>query len=371
MLSNEISQQEFEKLIAQAKEIVEQQKDKRFVILLAGRTGVGKSSTINSLMDKEVAPVGDYEPTTMTIEKYDNELNGVPFTIYDSPGLCDELEERKNDYTYINLMIEKIEKLDSMWFVTRLDDTRVSRDEKRGIKLISQAFGKEVWQQAIIVFTFAGNVKPEKYSTAVVERTRLIKKEIANYINADVAENIPSVAVDNHSKTTPDGKTWLNKLFTNAYKIMSDEGAFPLIFSLLDRLEPPKPKVVYETKIEKVYVDKPSNPSPQASTSNLSTSQNPDNESQILMDTDDEKIIIIKTLNVFSNFTQYHQTGKKLGEQIGSHPGRIVGGTAGGIAGGAADGAEIGGEIAGDLGKAIGRVVGGTIGGIVGFFKSF
>ncbi|MGF1981392.1 MAG: hypothetical protein RMY30_038210 [Nostoc sp. CmiSLP01] len=51
----------------------------------------------------------------MTIEKYDRELNRVPFTIYDSPGLCDALEEKKNDYTYINLMIEKIEKLDSMW----------------------------------------------------------------------------------------------------------------------------------------------------------------------------------------------------------------------------------------------------------------
>ncbi|MGF1981393.1 MAG: hypothetical protein RMY30_038215 [Nostoc sp. CmiSLP01] len=43
MLSNDISQQEFERLIAQAKEIVEKQKNKRFVILLTGRTGVGKS----------------------------------------------------------------------------------------------------------------------------------------------------------------------------------------------------------------------------------------------------------------------------------------------------------------------------------------
>ncbi|MCF4995417.1 hypothetical protein GIW70_12055 [Pseudomonas syringae] len=40
----------------------------RITILLVGRTGVGKSSTINSLMGAEVAPVGKFTATTLQVE---------------------------------------------------------------------------------------------------------------------------------------------------------------------------------------------------------------------------------------------------------------------------------------------------------------
>ncbi|MFM6622607.1 MAG: GTPase, partial [Dolichospermum sp.] len=52
-----------------------------------GRTGAGKSSTVNSLMGKTVAPAGDYEPTTMEAKNYESEIAGVKFTVIDTPGL--------------------------------------------------------------------------------------------------------------------------------------------------------------------------------------------------------------------------------------------------------------------------------------------
>ena len=62
---------------------------------------MGKSSSVNSLMGKEVAPVGDWLPTTMGVTSYDSDAFGIKFTVIDTPGLCDDLEEEGKDYKYL------------------------------------------------------------------------------------------------------------------------------------------------------------------------------------------------------------------------------------------------------------------------------
>ncbi|MCV3213991.1 50S ribosome-binding GTPase [Plectonema radiosum NIES-515] len=62
------------------------------MLLLVGRTGVGKSSTVNSLMGEKIAKVGDDEATTVEVKAYDRKINDVNFTVFDTPGLCDDFE---------------------------------------------------------------------------------------------------------------------------------------------------------------------------------------------------------------------------------------------------------------------------------------
>ena len=107
-----------------------------FSFLLVGRTGVGKSSTVNSLMGQDVAPTDAYQPMTSTVQPYPHTINGVKFTLVDTPGLCDELEEQGKDKEYLDLIQASVNAIDSLWYVTRLDDARVSSDEKRGIKIL-------------------------------------------------------------------------------------------------------------------------------------------------------------------------------------------------------------------------------------------
>ncbi len=55
-------------------------------LLLAGRTGAGKSSLINALVGQHVSPVGVI-PTTQTPTPYELEGGGIPLRVLDMPGV--------------------------------------------------------------------------------------------------------------------------------------------------------------------------------------------------------------------------------------------------------------------------------------------
>lgn len=225
-----------------AQKIVEsfaQASKRRFTFLLVGRTGVGKSSTINNLMGQEVAKVGDNEATTSDVTIYDETAYGVPFRVIDTPGLCDDLPEAGNDEEYLYKIQHEIQNtnLDCMWFVTNLNETRVRGDEKRAIKLINQAFGEEIWNHAIIVFTFADKFNPDKFDDKFTKRTNSIREEIASYVGQKIAKKVPSVPVNNENKKTPDGKYWLGELYTSVFSRMGDQAMQSFYMATAKRLK--------------------------------------------------------------------------------------------------------------------------------------
>jgi hypothetical protein len=112
--------------------------------------------------------------------------------------------------------------------------------------LIGQAFGQEVWKHAIIVFTHANdsysNTIPrvKQYQERLEVRTQQFRREISQWAGASLSEMVPTVAIDNLMRTTPDGKEWLGELYVKVLNHISDRGVSPFVLATADRLSFPK-----------------------------------------------------------------------------------------------------------------------------------
>ncbi len=213
-------------------------REKQYIsFLLIGRTGVGKSSTINSLLGQDVAPTSKYRPTTMEIKTYQHCHEQVNYKIIDTPGLCDDLPEAGNDERYLNNIKKCAAHADCIWFVTELDAPRVSSDEKRGIKLISQTLGECIWSRSIVVFTRSDKVNKNDFDSDLIQRSAVIREEILKYAPTTNVDEIPCVAVSNLNEKLPNNKPWLGDLFTQVVVRFSDSAALPFLKSMQKDIE--------------------------------------------------------------------------------------------------------------------------------------
>jgi len=232
--------EEVKAVVEELKERLNKAKGKTFTFLLIGRTGVGKSSTLNSLMGARVAPVNDFDPCTTNIDIHETDLCGVIVRVVDTPGLCDT-EGTDNDAQYIELMRQKIpHTIDAVLFVSRLNEPRVDASEQRGLRLITEAFGELFWKKAIIVFTCSDMVSVSRLDEYLDERTKrihaaLLKLQLSN----DAVHTIPSVAVDNTNleKVNPDGQTWIQQLYLTVLDRIENSSKDVFVLSTSHMLE--------------------------------------------------------------------------------------------------------------------------------------
>ena len=212
---------------------------RKFTFLVVGKTGVGKSTTINSLVGYKVCPTGRYDPTTARVSRHGASINGILFDVVDTPGLGDH--SREQDLTYMRKILRRVRRIDSLLFATRLDEHRLDELEERIIDMITEAFGPDIWNRAVIMFTHADKVDREDYKRDLRERTKRVRKSIERLAGTRVANQVPSVAIANDKKTerplpTPDGKSWLGEVYTQVFLRVSDEGAIPFFLATASRI---------------------------------------------------------------------------------------------------------------------------------------
>ncbi|WP_025728126.1 YcjF family protein [Atopobacter phocae] len=109
-------------------------------IMVAGKTGVGKSTLINSLFRENLATTGMGQPVTQHLERI--EKKGVPMILYDTRGLelnenIDELFEQELQEVLTENKANHFEKLHLVYYCINAQSKRIEPAEIQLIKRIA------------------------------------------------------------------------------------------------------------------------------------------------------------------------------------------------------------------------------------------
>lgn len=195
-------------------------------ILVLGKGGVGKSSTVNSLIGEQAVRVSSFQAEGLRPVMVTRSRAGFTINIIDTPGL---VEGGYVNYQALELikgfLLNKT--IDVMLFVDRLDAYRVDDLDKQVIKAITQSFGKEIWCRSLIVLTHAQLCPPDelsydvfsfKRSEALIKTIRLgarIRKRESedSFVPVNLVENSGRCNKnENDEKVLPNGETWVPNL---------------------------------------------------------------------------------------------------------------------------------------------------------------
>ncbi|CAL8463424.1 g2958 [Coccomyxa elongata] len=176
-------------------------KKTKLTILLLGKTGVGKSSTANSILAERVANVAALQSDTSKAQCFSRVAAGFTLSIIDTPGVLEG--DAINGAALSGIVYEvKGRPVDAVLFLNRLDDFRVDASDIQVIEGVTRALGETVWNNTFIGLTHGRLTSlPDDltYDEYVERRAGALREAIYKHSGAKAAE-LPVVLIENSSR---------------------------------------------------------------------------------------------------------------------------------------------------------------------------
>lgn len=206
-------------------------------VLVLGKTGVGKSATINSIFGEDKSKTNAFLPATCSVKEITGVVGGVKFRVIDTPGLGTTVRDEKSNRKMLKSVKKYIKKCppDIVLYVDRIDTQRQGADDLSLLQCITSVLGLSIWSKAIITLTHsAADPPPEgpsgspiNYEMIVTHRTHALQQSIRQTTNDPRIEN-PVALVENHhlcrrnmegEKVLPNGLIWKRLLLLLCYSL--------------------------------------------------------------------------------------------------------------------------------------------------------
>ncbi|KAJ0988427.1 hypothetical protein J5N97_006783 [Dioscorea zingiberensis] len=212
-------------------ENLKQENVSTLTILVMGKSGVGKSSTVNSIFGERVASVSAFQSEGPSPLMFSRSRGGFTLNVIDTPGLVEGGYVNEHAINTIKrFLLNKT--IDVFIYVDRFDVYRQDNLDRQVIKAITDSFGNGIWRRGLVVLTHAQFTPPAdayyafsaKRSEAILKFIRLgayIKtREFQDYgISVVLVENSSRCKMDGlGERILPDGTAW----FPHLMRVITD-----------------------------------------------------------------------------------------------------------------------------------------------------
>ena len=213
-------------------------------IMVLGKSGVGKSSTINSIFDEVKFNTDAFHMGTKKVQDVVGTVQGIKVRVIDTPGLLPSWSDQPHNEKILHSVKRFIKKTppDIVLYLDRLDMQSRDFSDMPLLRTITDIFGPPIWFNAIVVLTHAASAPPDgpngtpsTYDMFVTQRSHVVQQAIRQAAG-DMRLMNPVSLVENHSacrtntagqRVLPNGQVWKPQLLLLSFasKILAEANA--------------------------------------------------------------------------------------------------------------------------------------------------